>query len=120
MYRLDALLVSRMNLNPGGKQALMRDGWWMDGNVRRVQKMVFPANHPEHPGQPKGMKVVLQECGLWPQSKLVKECKKGIHTAPRGCCAARVLDLQPDFLAQCSMVGETIEDAGHLVIFCPK
>jgi hypothetical protein len=67
MYRLDALLVSRMNLNPGGKQALMRDGWWMDGNVRRVQKMVFPANHPEHPGQPKGMKVVLQECGLWPQ-----------------------------------------------------
>ena len=32
----------------------------MDGNVRRVQKMIFPADHPEHPGQPKGMKVVLQ------------------------------------------------------------
>ncbi|KAJ7664784.1 hypothetical protein B0H14DRAFT_2425076 [Mycena olivaceomarginata] len=65
MYRLDALLVSRMNLNPGSKKALMRDGWWMDGNVRRVQKMVFPADHPEHPGQPKGMKVVLQERGLF-------------------------------------------------------
>ncbi|KAJ7865839.1 hypothetical protein B0H13DRAFT_2352779 [Mycena leptocephala] len=84
MYRLDAPLVSRMNLNPGGKQALMCDGWWMDRNVRRVQKMVFPADHPEHPGQPKGMKVILQERGLWPQGKLVKECKKGIHTAPRG------------------------------------
>jgi hypothetical protein len=36
MYRLDALLVSRMNLNPGGKQAVMRNGWWMDGNIRRV------------------------------------------------------------------------------------
>ncbi|KAJ7808094.1 hypothetical protein B0H14DRAFT_3762916 [Mycena olivaceomarginata] len=33
MYRLDALLVSRMNLNPGGKQVLMHDGWWMDGNA---------------------------------------------------------------------------------------
>ncbi|KAJ6505240.1 hypothetical protein C8R45DRAFT_817655 [Mycena sanguinolenta] len=61
MYRLDALLVSRMNLNPGGKQAVMRDGWWMDGNIRRVQKMTYPANHPDHPGEPKGMKKYLRD-----------------------------------------------------------
>ena len=24
----DALVVSRMNVNPGGKQPVMRDGWW--------------------------------------------------------------------------------------------
>ncbi|KAJ7301858.1 hypothetical protein DFH08DRAFT_723814 [Mycena albidolilacea] len=53
MYCLDALLVSRMNLNPGGKQAVMRDGWWMD-----VQKMTYP---PDHPGEPKGMKVYLRD-----------------------------------------------------------
>ncbi|KAJ7186678.1 hypothetical protein C8R46DRAFT_880233, partial [Mycena filopes] len=56
MYRLDALIVSRMNLGPGGKQAFMRDGWWMDGNIRRTQTMVYPADHPDHPGQPKGIK----------------------------------------------------------------
>lgn len=121
MYRLDALLFSRMNLNPGGKQAHMRDGWWMDGNVRKIQKMDYAAGHAEHPGEPKGMKVVLQERGLWPAGKFVKECKKGIHTAAaRDCCATRILELQPDFLEQRSMVAETIEDAGHLVIFCPK
>ncbi|KAJ6451141.1 hypothetical protein C8R45DRAFT_1113685 [Mycena sanguinolenta] len=91
MYRLDALLVSCMNLNPGGKLAYMRDGWGIDENVQRVQKMVYPADHSEHPGQPKGMQAVLQERGLWPAGKFVKECKKGR-----------------------SMVAETIEDAGHL------
>ncbi|KAJ7706607.1 hypothetical protein B0H16DRAFT_1345852 [Mycena metata] len=56
MYRLDALIVSRMNLGPGGKQAFMRNGWWMDGNVRRTQTIVYPADHTDHPGQPKGIK----------------------------------------------------------------
>ncbi|KAF7371832.1 hypothetical protein MVEN_00040000 [Mycena venus] len=82
MYRLDALLVSRMNLNPGSKQAYMRDGWWMDGNTRRIQKMIYPADHPHHPGLPKGIKAILQERRLWPAGKFVKECKKGIHAAP--------------------------------------
>ncbi|KAJ7123914.1 hypothetical protein C8R46DRAFT_928093 [Mycena filopes] len=61
MYRLDTLIVSRMNLGPGGKQASMRDGWWMDGIVRRTQKMVYPADHPDYPGQPKGMKIYLRD-----------------------------------------------------------
>ncbi|KAJ7130810.1 hypothetical protein C8R43DRAFT_831687, partial [Mycena crocata] len=69
MYALDALLVSRMNLNPGGKQAHMRDGWWMDGDVRRAQKMDYPADHLEFPGQPKGMKAILEERRLWPTGR---------------------------------------------------
>jgi hypothetical protein len=36
------------------------------------------------------------------------------------CCATRVLDLQPDFKEQCSLVQEVIEAAGHLCIFLPK
>ncbi|KAJ7065551.1 hypothetical protein C8F01DRAFT_982828 [Mycena amicta] len=58
MYRLDALIVSRMNLSPGGKQATMCDGWWMDGTVRRTQKMVYPADHLKYPGLPKGIKAL--------------------------------------------------------------
>ena len=31
----DALDVSKMNVNPGGKQRVMRDGWW-GGKVQRM------------------------------------------------------------------------------------
>ncbi|CAK5267892.1 unnamed protein product [Mycena citricolor] len=33
VYAEDALLVSRMNVNPGGKQAHMRDGWFTQGFI---------------------------------------------------------------------------------------
>ena len=38
----DALDVSKMNLNPGGKQRIMRDGWW-DG---KPQSMNFSLGVP--------------------------------------------------------------------------
>lgn len=31
----DALVVSRMNVNPGGRQPTMRDGWW-DGKPQQM------------------------------------------------------------------------------------
>ncbi|KAI0790095.1 hypothetical protein C8Q75DRAFT_707205, partial [Abortiporus biennis] len=55
-YSIDALLVSHMNLNPGGKQATMRDGWFIHNNQRVTQSMVFPPTHPKYPNLPKGMK----------------------------------------------------------------
>jgi len=36
------------------------------------------------------------------------------------CCAKRILELQPDFKEQRSLVQEVIEAAGHLCIFLPK
>jgi hypothetical protein len=33
-YSLDALLTSRMNMKPGGKQAMMRNGWHMQNSVK--------------------------------------------------------------------------------------
>ncbi|KAJ3805122.1 hypothetical protein F5876DRAFT_91626 [Lentinula aff. lateritia] len=60
-YAEDALLATRMNLNPGGKQARLRNGWFeRDGN-HFVQSMIFPHDHPEFPNQPKGMKVYLRD-----------------------------------------------------------
>ncbi|KAJ7333495.1 hypothetical protein DFH08DRAFT_708132 [Mycena albidolilacea] len=50
-YSEDALVVNRMNWRSGGKQALMRDGWFMHAGQRIPQKMVLPD------GQPKGMKI---------------------------------------------------------------
>ncbi|KAF7309325.1 hypothetical protein MIND_00302800 [Mycena indigotica] len=34
-YSEDALLAQRMNLNPGGKQARLRDGWYLDADKKR-------------------------------------------------------------------------------------
>ncbi|TFK91105.1 hypothetical protein K466DRAFT_483432 [Polyporus arcularius HHB13444] len=55
-YADDALRVSQMNFRPAGAQARMRAGWYMRDGQRVTQPMVYPADHPEYPGKPKGMK----------------------------------------------------------------
>jgi hypothetical protein len=81
-----------MNVNPGGKQRGMRDTVIPMDNPDpekrgKIQKMIFPEDLPHtHPyykfrGQPKGMKVVLEERGLLHDlqkansGKLQGECK---------------------------------------------
>jgi len=116
-YPEDALLVSRMNLRPGGKQARMRNGWFIRDGIKVNQPMIFPPNHPEFPDQPKGMRQVLEERNLW-RNKLRMQCKE--NCTSNACCAKRILELQPDFKSQKSLVQEVIEAAGHLCIFLPK
>ncbi|KAJ7091696.1 hypothetical protein C8R43DRAFT_908229 [Mycena crocata] len=55
-YSEDVLLASRMNVNPGGKQARMHDGWYVKDGQKIIQPMIFPADHPTYPDQPQGMK----------------------------------------------------------------
>ncbi len=98
-YAVDALLTSRMNLKPGGKQARLRRGWFMCGNEKVPQDMVFPHNHPDFPNEPKGMKQVLIERGLW-REKLLMKCKESCEVGATNCCATRILDLQSDFKEQ--------------------
>jgi len=118
-YLKDALLSSRINLRPGGKQARMKDGWFMQNDRKIVQPMIFPADHPEFPDQPKGMKQVLQERGVWIDGLLMK-CRDKCLVDLDNCCAKRLLEVQPDFQEQRSLVQEVIEAAGHLCIFLPK
>lgn len=118
-YAEDALLVSRMNVNPGGKQATMHDGWFFRDNRKVIQPMIFPADHPNHPNKPKGIKVILTERGLY-QVKLRGKCKTKCVTAATACCNKHILELQPDFQQQKSLIQEVIEAAGHLCIFLPK
>ena len=81
--------------------------------------MIFPADHPEFPDQPKGMKQALEERGLWIASLLMK-CRDKCPTGSVNCCAKHLLEAQLDFREQCSLVQEVIEAAGHLCVFLPK
>lgn len=90
----DALNVNNMNVNPGGKQRVMRDTVIPLTNPPpkpgqrdtrgTTQKMVYPDTHPdpELRGKPKGMKVVLQEReSVWDElssrcsGRVVGKCK---------------------------------------------
>ena len=48
-YSEDALVVSCMNVKPGGKQAHMHDSWYLQKGQRVIQPMKFPADHAEYP-----------------------------------------------------------------------
>jgi hypothetical protein len=120
-YAEDALVTSRMNVNPGGKQARMHNGWYRDvqDGQKITQLMVYPANHLTNPNQPKGIKAVLIERGLY-QSGSRGKCESKCDAQKTNCCNRRILEHQDDFKEQNSLVQETIEAAGHLCIFLPK
>ena len=127
-FASDALLVPRMNRNPGGQQARLRSGWI--GNPSNPQAMVFPDNHPEPKlrGQAKGIEQVLRERGLWRDRRSdglaflhwcpVSDDRTGCDpTIEGGCCACSLLAQQPDFRAQKGLLEEKAEAHGHSVIF---
>ncbi|EXX72380.1 hypothetical protein RirG_069840 [Rhizophagus irregularis DAOM 197198w] len=60
-FSKDALVASRMNLNPGGKQPVMRNTYFGPNN--QLQTMVFPITYHDEKlyGKPKGIKQVLIE-----------------------------------------------------------
>jgi hypothetical protein len=117
-YAEDALVVSRMNVKPGGKQARMHSTWFIRDREKFIQDMVFSSSHPEHPNKPKGIKAVLTEHDIF-RANLRGKCQKCESDATE-CCNKRILELQPDFQQQKSLVQEVIEEAGHLCIFLPK
>jgi len=130
-YAPDALQVGNMNLTPGGKNMVpIRDEYYIhpsDPHATYQQSMMLPD------GRLKGLRIVLQERGLWPQqSKLLTQCtipgnKPGErkpnpackYAINANCCACGLLSSQPDFQAQKCQLQETLEAAGHQVIFYP-
>ncbi len=64
------------------------------------------------------MKCVLAERGLL-TAPLHGKCKK-CDLEATNCCCKHVLELQPNFCEQKSLVQEVIEAAGHLCIFLPQ
>lgn len=125
----DALVASKMNLRPGGKQPRMKDGWF--GGIQ--QSMTFPDDYedPNLRDQPKGIQQVLEERGLWTSTRVDGErmplkcnnnrggCAKEGDLHHR-CCATSLLADQPDFRAQKGRLQEEVESMGYEVIFYPK
>jgi len=113
-FKEDALVATKMNLGPGGKNIKhMRDGYFLKEGEKVIQKM------EDVNGVPKGIKAVLIERGLWPDKGLNLDCKE----CPEGktdCCARKMMGVQPDFVAQKSALIEIIEERGHMVEFYPK
>lgn len=125
-YSQDALVASRMNMNPGGKQAVMRDGWFFRDGVRLSQPMVYPPDHPVErlQSQPKGLRAVLQERNLWQANLRItcpEESKVEIRPGRQAtCCARHVMASQQDFLAQTSVIEEIVKQSGSMLQFFPK
>ncbi len=93
----NALNVDHMNVHPGGKQAILRDTQWNG----QVQKMVLPD------GQPKGLKVVLEERGVNTNGMVAQNLRE-------------TLSQFPDFSQQKTVLEEEVEARGHLCVFFPK
>lgn len=72
----DTLVSRRMNLGPGGKQTVMRNGMF---GAMIAQFMVFPTDDPQA-GQPKSISIVLLECSLWTPHLCLYRRSKCRHT----------------------------------------
>src|SRR5882762_4833294 len=95
-YSEDALLVSQMNVKPDGKQAHMHDGcWFMCDGEKIMQSLIFSSNHPEFLNEPKGIKAVLSEQGLF-HPGLHGKCQK-CEDDKDDCCNKQILAVQLDF-----------------------
>lgn len=117
----DALVASRIAMNPGGKQPHMRNGFI--GSPGHIQTMTYGADHELFSGQPKGAKAILQERGLW-RDGLILTCKnrtdKPQCAEDKNCCARAILSNQPDFKAQASQIEEYLRRENQMVLFYPK
>jgi len=111
----DALLVSRMNVQLGGKQAQIQNGWFVHNGQKITQPLIFLSNHPDFPNEPKEIKAVLTERSLF-QSGLHRKCQK-CDGDKDACCNKHILELQPNFQDQKSLVQEL---QGIYASFCPN
>jgi len=92
-----------------------------DQTVQVTQELYFPDDHATMPGWFKGMEIIIQERGLWPDKGLNAQCE-GFKCVPgkTNCCCRRLLFTQPDFVAQKSHLEELITSRGHICDFYPK
>lgn len=93
----DSLSAERMNVRPGGKQPVMRDTIYNS----RIQKMVLPD------GQPKGMKIVLQERGVDTSGMNAEKMRK-------------ILEEFEDFKNKTTLIEEKVQARDHLCMSFPK
>lgn len=74
VYAENALCVGNINKSSGGKQALLRNGWFESNGIPCSQPMSYFTQ--DGTLIPKGIQQVLEERHLWPKSRLNLECFK--------------------------------------------
>ncbi len=74
VYVEDALRIANMNKGIGGKQARLRDGWYYEDGVRKVQPMNF--QDIDGSWTQKRVQRVLKKRKLWPAKGLNLGCPK--------------------------------------------
>jgi len=94
----DALDVSKMNVNPRGKQRVMRDGFWNG----KPQEMNYSL------GVLKGMRVVLEERGIDTRKMNADKTQE-------------VLGSHADFKCEKSRIEQfLVDEKGHIMYMLPK
>ncbi|OAX37624.1 hypothetical protein K503DRAFT_821332 [Rhizopogon vinicolor AM-OR11-026] len=58
--------------------------------------MIFVTGHHQYANEPKGIKAVLTERGLY-QPQLRGKCENKCNVDATNCCNKRILELQEDF-----------------------
>eukprot|EP01083_Nonionella_stella_P004173 11996_1 len=105
-YASDALVANRMNRRPGGKQPILRNGYYKDTTGNRVSQQMWIDVNGERVA--KGMELVLKERGVViPSEWNVPDLRKELAS-------------HDDFKSQLSMLEEYIVSQGHSCDFIPK
>ena len=91
------------------------------GEDQKSQDLYFGHDHPTMPGWFKGMEVIIQERGLWPEKGMNAQCDGFKCVAGKmDCCCRQLLFTQPDFVDQKSHLEELITSRSHICEFYPK
>jgi len=125
----NTLVASKVNLNPGGQQPHMCDGFIHSKG--RPQTMNFPLHHPDWAlcGKQKGAEQILRERDLWHKRrsdgfKFRLQCSTtgGCRGCKEegNCCMRTVLAAEPDFQAQKGRLEEELLSVHQCIIFYAK
>lgn len=80
VYAKDALCVKNINENQGGQQFFLRPSWYITPNDKTKTQNMWVYNNNAATGNAvqvqKGIQLVLEEQGLWPQKEFRLECEK--------------------------------------------
>ena len=125
----NALVASKVNLNPGGQQPHMRDGFIHSKGL--PQTMEFPLHHPDQAlrGKQNGGEQILRQRNLWCERrsdgfKFRLQClttggRRGCNEEGN-CCMRTVLAAEPNFQAHKGRLEEELLSVHHCIIFYPK
>jgi hypothetical protein len=113
------LFADGLPLKDGGKNvpSNIRPGWFIDDNNNRVEQNMYNDDK-----KAKGLLTILRERGILHADKKIKRLctEKCVSESPFNCCAVNILNNQPDFQEQKSMLEEFFGESRFEMLLLPK